>query len=397
MRQTLHRNDTSAVDAILSGLYLVNGDKTYAWSEDKASLLGQGTFGKVYRAWPSDSLGPIDDDDHPYAIKVMEARGRSAALRAVNEVSALWKLQGIAAARHILVLEAVQRWGHAEIRVVTEYCPGTTLRTLIKSPDPSFPTLRHVHSFTAQLADALAACHAAGITHHDVKPANCMITPDRERLTLIDFGFACFGSTLEEYSQTPLFSAPELLARTPHTNAVDMYAFGVTVYLMLHGGSNYPFRRSSLSGLADAVLGPRIKGSSHHGEQRAPALAAPLVITHDGSPSLRAIMVNTLARDATVRWTARHVLGQLLEAGLATSADVSVATQALSLAEEEEGGGGSTATTTTPPSTPLASHSPASSSPSDQTDLHSTIKRTLGLGEVPRLTRKRTRIQRYEP
>ena len=66
--------------------------------------------------------------------------------------------------------------------IVTELVQGESLRGLR-------PPLRKCLDIAAQIADALAAAHSAGITHRDVKPDNVMIARDG-RVKLLDFGVA---------------------------------------------------------------------------------------------------------------------------------------------------------------------------------------------------------------
>jgi serine/threonine protein kinase len=68
-----------------------------------------------------------------------------------------------------------------------ELVAGETLRTVIAS-DNSIDTL---FTLGKQMARALSAAHAAGITHRDVKPDNIMVRDDGY-LKMLDFGLALF-------------------------------------------------------------------------------------------------------------------------------------------------------------------------------------------------------------
>jgi len=70
--------------------------------------------------------------------------------------------------------------------LVMEYIPGKTLKELMS--DGPLPCER-VCEIGAQIASALSAAHAAGITHRDIKPANVMVTDD-QRIKVLDFGIA---------------------------------------------------------------------------------------------------------------------------------------------------------------------------------------------------------------
>lgn len=106
----------------------------------------------------------------------------------------------------------------------------------------------------AQAADALAAAHAAGVLHKDLKPANLLIDFDdhgRPRIRLGDFGsgrlldlarleqleITRMGVTEtvagEGSSGTPFYFAPELLAGQSATAQTDLYALGVILYQMI--------------------------------------------------------------------------------------------------------------------------------------------------------------------
>lgn len=104
----------------------------------------------------------------------------------------------------------------------------------------------------AQIADGLTAIHAAGIIHRDVKPANVILS-DRGPL-LTDFGIALDPTHTAEVTAegmvvgTPSYSAPEVMAGEPPTQASDVYSLAVVVREMLKAAGTAP-----AGALADAL------------------------------------------------------------------------------------------------------------------------------------------------
>jgi eukaryotic-like serine/threonine-protein kinase len=103
-----------------------------------------------------------------------------------------------------------------------------------------------------QMCAALAAIHAAGVIHRDVKPQNIILSPSGHA-TLIDFDLA-WTPTLRDAGEpgmvygTPEYMAPEQAMGEPITMATDLYALGVTLYELLAGSA--PFH----SGRASAIM-----------------------------------------------------------------------------------------------------------------------------------------------
>jgi len=113
-----------------------------------------------------------------------------------------------------------------------------------------------------QIADAVAAAHAVGVLHKDIKPANVLVTGDAHhphvRLTdfgsgrlmepdrLAQLGITRMGLTLEEgvgsdsTSGTPIYLAPELFVGHAPTVKGDVFALGVLLYQLLCGRIGQP-------------------------------------------------------------------------------------------------------------------------------------------------------------
>src|SRR5438105_2831338 len=138
--------------------------------------IGEGGMGAVYKAH-DEKLGRI------VALKRVSRRpegdeqARSRLLREARAASALNH-------PNIVTIHAVEEAEGDEF-IVMEYVEGETLEALLRNgPLPPGQVL----ALGAEVADALACAHAAGILHRDIKPANVMMTVHGAKV--LDFGIA---------------------------------------------------------------------------------------------------------------------------------------------------------------------------------------------------------------
>lgn len=124
--------------------------------------------------------------------------------------------------------------------LVMEYLPGATLRELLREARRlTVPQAVTIMDATLQ---GLAAAHAAGIVHRDVKPENILLAEDG-RIKIGDFGLAR-ATTANTASGAQLlgtiaYLAPELVTRGTADARSDIYALGIMLYEMLTGEQPY--------------------------------------------------------------------------------------------------------------------------------------------------------------
>ena len=136
--------------------------------------------------------------------------------------------------------------------LVMELLSGRTLADeLVDGPlDPA-----RARQVGGEVLAALAASHAAGILHRDVKPGNVLLTADGA-VKVADFGIAKSTEALDLTSTgtivgTAAYLAPERLAGQPATAQADLYAVGVLLYEALSGQK--PYAADTPMGLLRAV------------------------------------------------------------------------------------------------------------------------------------------------
>ncbi|GAB7005501.1 serine/threonine-protein kinase [Nocardioides sp. AN3] len=150
---------------------------------------------------------------------------------------ALREARSSAALNHphvVSVFDAVEADDH--IWLVMEYVPGETLSQLIAREGRLDP--ERVAAIGAQVADGLAAAHARGTVHRDVKPGNILIAGDDAKIS--DFGIARTEGE-EQLTRsgilmgTPLYFSPELARGAEPSPAADVWALGATLYNAVEG------------------------------------------------------------------------------------------------------------------------------------------------------------------
>jgi serine/threonine-protein kinase len=117
--------------------------------------------------------------------------------------------------------------------VVLEFVAGQSLRARIVERGPFPPP--QARDLLAQIADALAAVHAVGIVHRDVKASNVLLTEDGVA-KLTDFGIARGGDNRGPTRSGSLLGTPAYMApEGPIDARSDLYSLGVLYYEMLSG------------------------------------------------------------------------------------------------------------------------------------------------------------------
>jgi len=138
--------------------------------------------------------------------------------------------------------------------LLLSYVPGKSLRELVDQGGPvPEPALRAIAS---ELADALAALHAAGLSHGDVKPENVRLDA-AGRAVLLDLGFArrSRGEESRPEAGSLAYLAPERARGGSSTAAADVFALGVVLYELATG--LHPFAHGKYM----ALLAGRISSS----------------------------------------------------------------------------------------------------------------------------------------
>ncbi|MEQ3549139.1 serine/threonine-protein kinase [Pseudonocardia nematodicida] len=193
--------------------------------------------------------------------------------------------------------------------LVMEYLPSRSLAAVLAEKGPMSP--REAAAIGRQIADGLAAAHAAGVVHRDIKPGNILIAEDgRGKIT--DFGVSRAVDDVQltrtgVIAGTPAFLAPEVARGQEPAAASDVFALGATLYASVEGEP--PF---GLDDNAYALLHKVATGAITPPGQAGP-LTALLMRLLDNDPAERPTA--SQAREALARIAA----GQSV-AGLATPA-----------------------------------------------------------------------------
>ncbi len=198
------------------------------------SPLGQGGMGVVYKAY-DERFGRV------VAVKFLRP-GLAGGERGRFECEA----RAAAAVRddHVVVVHDVGADPDHGLRyLVMEYVEGETAADRLRRAGTLPP--REAADLVRQAAAGLAAAHAQGVVHRDVKPSNILLERGSGRAKVTDFGLArapeAGGERLTlsgDLLGTPPYMSPEHVRRPAGLDArADVYGLGVVLYELLTGGA----------------------------------------------------------------------------------------------------------------------------------------------------------------
>ncbi|NEB04791.1 serine/threonine-protein kinase [Streptomyces sp. SID13726] len=197
-------------------------------------ILGRGSAGTVW-------LG--EGPEGPVAVKLLRedlASDQELVGRFVQERTALLGLEH----PHVVSVRDLVVDGN-DLALVMDLVRGTDLRTRLDREKRLAPEA--AAAIAADVADGLAAAHAAGVVHRDVKPENVLLDmqgplgPGGSHPALLtDFGVAKLidsprRTRATKIIGTPDYLAPEIVEGLPPRASVDIYALATVLYELLAG------------------------------------------------------------------------------------------------------------------------------------------------------------------
>lgn len=254
-------------------------------------MIGSGGMGIVLKGFDTDLHRVV-------AIKVLKphlAHNGAARHRFAREA------QSAAAVvhEHVIPIHDVQSDGTMPF-LVMQYVPGQSLQTRVDERGPLEP--KEVLRIARQIAAGLAAAHAQGLDHRDVKPANILMEESVERVLISDFGLArtVDDATLTRtgiVAGTPHYMSPEQAGGRAIDARSDLFSLGSVLYFMCTGRP--PFRAEH----AMAVLN-RICHEPHRPVEE---------VNSDVPPELAETIDRLLSKDPVSRFRSAQEVEQHLE------------------------------------------------------------------------------------
>ncbi|HEV7554294.1 MAG TPA: protein kinase [Kofleriaceae bacterium] len=223
-------------------------------------LIGAGAMGEVYRAWDTRLHRNV-------AVKVLSRQFAESPAR-VRRLEA--EARAAAAIAHPNVVTVYDTGSHDGVPyVVSELISGELLRSVI---DRGQLTSRRATELGLQLARGLAAAHAQGVVHRDLKPGNLIVTDDGT-LKILDFGLAKVAGDRDADATEPGtllgtsgYLSPEQARGEPADARSDLFAVGAIIYELMtgkraFGGATFAERLSGVlrdtpAPITDGTIGP---------------------------------------------------------------------------------------------------------------------------------------------
>ena len=204
--------------------------------------LGTGGMGRVYVARDLRLQRDV-------AVKTLSGMSVAHLMRLQPEA---WAMAAVTHAG-LAQIHGIESWRGRPCLVVEFLAGGTLADRLRRGPVPPPQAV----SVTAVLAEALAALHAAGYLHGDIKPSNIGFTSDGSA-KLLDFGLSRERDDAAMAGGTLGYASPEVLSGRPAGEADDVWSLCAVLYEMVTG--RHPFGVGRVKEVTDRIVRRRIGG-----------------------------------------------------------------------------------------------------------------------------------------
>jgi serine/threonine protein kinase len=260
-----------------------------------SQIVGQGGMGVVVKAFDPTLHRVV-------AVKVLApylAHNPQARRRFIREAKAI----AAVCHDHVITIHAIDE-SEEQPKIVMQFVSGRSLQEKLDAEGAL--TLKEILRIGMQTAAGLAAAHAQGLVHRDVKPSNILLENGIQRVKLTDFGLAraVDDASLTQsgvIAGTPQYMAPEQANGDAVDYRADLFSLGSVMYAMCVGHS--PFRASTTMGVLKRVC---------HDAPR------PIREVNSDIPDwLCAIVMKLLAKSPANRFQSAGEVAELLERWLA--------------------------------------------------------------------------------
>ncbi len=221
-------------------------------------LLGKGGMGEVYKALDTKL-------DRFVALKFLPLdfnQSQQDKQRFIEEAKAASFLDH----PNLCTIHEIDETADNQLYIVMAFYEGKTLKELIEAGDIS---QKDAIDIAIQTARGLAAAHAKGIVHCDVKPGNIIFTTEGI-VKIVDFGLAQLkgkDTSNKNISGTAAYMSPEKAQGFAVDLRSDIWSLGIILYEMFF--KKLPFQGASSYDILDSILNEEPKDLDHH-EQNIP-------------------------------------------------------------------------------------------------------------------------------
>lgn len=170
-------------------------------------------------------------------------------------------------------------------------------------------TESEAHHIFVQLLEAVKHLHSKNIVHRDIKLENILLQ-DGNTVKLSDFGFSKIIQSGDEHFMkttcgTPSYIAPEMLMAESYSCTVDIWALGITLFLMIFG--DYPFKSDGNVSVYEKIISGVFEFPENTVSTTSTSTATTSATATSTSDDLKDLISGLLKKDISQRLTLEEI------------------------------------------------------------------------------------------